>query len=109
VFTTTLGTALDAANVRRSFRTVCKDAKIGESWTPRDLRHRFVSIMSDSGVPIEEIARLVGHAGGSSVTERVCRMELRPVITTGAKVMDQVLAPRPKRKVCRKPKQSLAM
>jgi integrase len=39
VFTTAFGTSLDVANVRRSFRAVCKAAGIGEGWTPRDLRH----------------------------------------------------------------------
>jgi integrase len=36
-------------------------AGIGEGWTPRELRHTFVSIMSDNDVPIEKIADLVGH------------------------------------------------
>jgi hypothetical protein len=44
----------------------------------------FVSLLSSSGVTIEEIAHLVGH-GRSSVTERVYRKELRPVITRGAR------------------------
>jgi len=35
VFTTTVGTPLDAANVRRYFRGICKAAGIGENWTPR--------------------------------------------------------------------------
>lgn len=53
-------------------------------------------------MPIEEIARLIGHAGGSSVTERAYGKELRPVITTGAEVMDRVLKPKPGRMVRRK-------
>ena len=59
-------------------------------WAPRDLRHAFVSLMSADGVPIEEIARLAGHAR-TATTEFVYRHELRPVITTGAEVMDRVL------------------
>jgi hypothetical protein len=47
--------------------------------------------MSDSGVPVEEIARLAGHSS-SRTTEVVYRRELRPVITTGAKVMDKVFS-----------------
>ena len=43
VFTTTVGTELDAANVRRYFRGICKAAGIGEGWAPRELRHSFVS------------------------------------------------------------------
>ena len=58
---------------------------------PRDLRHTFVSLMSADGVPIEEIARLAGH-NRTATTELVYRHELRPVITTGAEVMDRILS-----------------
>jgi hypothetical protein len=43
--------------------------------------------MSDAGVPLEEIARLVGH-GSTRVTETVYRKQLRPVLTEGAQIMD---------------------
>jgi integrase len=89
VFTTTVGTGLDAANVRRQFRAVAEQAGLTESWTPRELRHSFVSLMSAHGVSIEAIARLVGHAG-TTVTEAVYRKELRPVLTEGADVMDRI-------------------
>src|SRR5215467_6304030 len=36
VFSTRTGAALDAANVRREFRAVCKAAGIGANWTPRE-------------------------------------------------------------------------
>jgi integrase len=89
VFCTRTGAPLDAANVRREFRAACTAAKIGERWTPRELRHSFVSLMSSSGVLIEEIARLVGHSS-SRTTEVVYRDELRPVLTTGAEAMDKI-------------------
>jgi integrase len=89
VFATRSGVALDAANVRREFRAVCTAAKIGKGWTPRELRHSFVSLMSTSGVPVEEIARLAGHAS-SRTTEVVYRRELRPVLATGAEIMDTI-------------------
>ena len=54
------------------------------------MRHSFVSVLSESGLNVEEIARLVGHKGGSQVTERVYRKQLRPVIQTGATAMDLV-------------------
>jgi integrase len=91
VFTTHLGAALDAGNVRKMFKRVCKEAGIGDGWTPRELRTSFVSLMSHSGVSTEEIARLVGHAS-TRTTEVVYRRELRPVITTGAEIMDKVFA-----------------
>jgi integrase len=89
VFSTRTGAALDAANVRREFRAVCKAAGIGRNWTPRELRHSFVSLMSSTGVPVEEIARLAGHAN-SRTTEVVYRRELLPVLTTGAEAMDRL-------------------
>ncbi|HUC24434.1 MAG TPA: site-specific integrase [Streptosporangiaceae bacterium] len=89
VFTTHHGTALDPANVRKMFKRVCKAAGAGESWTPRELRTSFVSLMSHHGVSTEEIARLVGHTS-TPTTEIVYRRELRPVITTGAEIMDKV-------------------
>jgi integrase len=58
---------------------------------PRELRTTFVSLMSHQGVAIEEIARLVGHAT-TRTTEIVYRRELRPVITTGAEIMDQLFS-----------------
>lgn len=91
VFTTAVGTELDAANVRRSFRGICQAAGIGEDWTPRELRTSFVSLLSASGVPVEEIARLAGHSS-SRTTETIYRKELRPVLVKGAEVMDQIFA-----------------
>jgi integrase len=93
VFCTRTGGALDAANVRREFRAVCRAAKIGEHWTPRELRHSFVSLMSSSGVPVEEIARIAGHSS-TRTTEVVYRRELRPILTTGAEAMDRLFNPR---------------
>ncbi len=92
VFATRTGGALDAANVRREFKAACRAAKIGEHWTPRELRHSFVSPMSSSGVPVEEIARLAGHSN-TRTTEVVYRRELRPVLTTGAEAMDRLFRP----------------
>lgn len=89
VFASAVGTPLDPSHVRRAFRKVCEAAGIGPNWTPRELRHTFVSIMSELGVPVEEIARLVGHST-TATTEAIYRRELRPVIGTGAEVMDTI-------------------
>jgi integrase len=70
-------------------KRICTEAGIGDGWTPRELRTSFVSLMSHQGVSIEEIARLVGHAS-TRTTEVVYRRELRPVITTGAEIMDEL-------------------
>ena len=80
-----------AGNVRRDFRrALALVPGIDPSeWTPRELRHSFVSVLSDAGVPVEEISQLVGHSG-TTVTELVYRHQLKPVIQTGATVMDQL-------------------
>jgi integrase len=89
VFTTSLGTALDAANVRRAFRAVVALAGLDGRWTPRELRHSFVSLLSSSGVSLEDIADLCGHSG-TTVTEKVYRHQLRPVLLSGATAMDGI-------------------
>jgi hypothetical protein len=45
--------------------------------------------MSDAGVPIEKIARIVGHTG-TTTTETVYRKQIRPVVIGGAEVMDSL-------------------
>jgi integrase len=94
VFTTAVGTAMDADNVRRDLRrALALVPGIDPSdWTPRELRHSFVSVLSDAGLPVDEIAQLVGHRG-TTVPELVYRHQLRPVIQTGATVMDRLFAP----------------
>ena len=89
VFCSLVGTPLDGANVRREFRKITKAAGLGPGWVPRELRHTFVSLMSDDGIVVEEIALLVGHKQ-TATTELVYRHELRPVIRTGAVVMDRL-------------------
>jgi integrase len=93
VFASAVGTQRSANNVLRSFRAIVTRAGInGADWTPREMRHSFVSLLSDSGLPIDNIARLVGHAGGSEVTETVYRQQIRPVLLEGAEVMDRIFA-----------------
>jgi integrase len=91
VFSSSVGTSLDAANVRRAFKKITHTAGLGDNWKPLELRTSFVSLMSGSGVPVEEIARFVGHTS-TRTTEVVYRRELRPVITTGAEVMDKIFS-----------------
>ncbi|MFD8882434.1 tyrosine recombinase XerC [Streptomyces erythrochromogenes] len=96
VFSSATGTELDSTNVRRAFRQAITGAEgvDAKEWTPRELRHSFVSLLSDKGVPLEEISRLVGHSG-TAVTEAVYRKQIRPVIQTGATAMDEIFRAAP--------------
>lgn len=53
------------------------------------MRQSFVSILSDASSPLEKISRLDGNIG-TAVTELVYQHELRPVVPTGAIVMDRL-------------------
>jgi integrase len=74
--------------VLRAFRPVIRAA----DWTPRELRHSFVSLLSDNDLSIEEIADLCGHSG-TSITESVHRHQLRPVLLNGPVATDCIFGP----------------
>ena len=61
------------------------------AWTPRELRHSFVSLLSDAGVQIEHISLRVGHSG-TTTTETIYRKQIRPVIVQGADAMNRIFA-----------------
>src|SRR4029453_6579405 len=77
---------------KKSRRTLALDPV---DWTPRELRHSFVSVLSDAGLPGEEISHLVGHRG-ATITGLVYRHQLRPVVQTGAAIMDRLFSRRDK-------------
>ena len=90
VFATRTGTQMSAGNVRREFRRVITRAGlVAAEWTPREMRHSFVSLLSANGIALEHISRLVGHKG-TVVTETVYRQQIRPVIEEGATAMDRI-------------------
>jgi site-specific recombinase XerC len=76
VFSTRTGAALDAANVRREFRAVCKAAGIGRNWTPRELRHSFVSLMSSTG--------------GSATLDEHDGRSCQPIAVAGRRCQNQI-------------------
>jgi integrase len=95
VFPSAAGTELDRHNVLRAFRLVVRNAGMQPGdWTPRELRHSFVSLLSDSGVSISDVADLCGHSG-TTITESVYRHQLRPVLLHGAIAMDAIFTPKP--------------
>lgn len=57
--------------------------------TRRAAQHSFVSLLSDTGMPIEQIS---GH-NGTTVTEKVYRHQPRPIVEHGAEAMDKIFGP----------------
>ena len=86
-------------SVRRSIATTCC-ASSGRSlrqqaWAPTGCRgscdNTFVSLLSSDGMPIEDIADLVGHRG-TVTTETVYRKVIVPELRRGAEVMDRLFS-----------------
>ena len=69
------------------FKRICAGAGVGDGWSPRELRTTFVSLMAPKESPSRRSPGFAGHAT-TRTTEIVYRRELRPVITTGAEIMD---------------------
>ena len=88
VFCDSAGRARWPQEVTAQFAALCGSA-IGARFTPRELRHSFVSLMSDSGVSIEDIADLAGHIN-PTITKVVYRHVLADKLTAAASVMDDV-------------------
>ena len=86
-----MGTPVDPSNLRRTFDRVCHTAGLGH-WTPNELRHSAVSILSAAGVAAEQIADLVGH-DGTRMTLGVYRHLLEPVVAHGKEPMERLFGP----------------
>ena len=61
VFATRNGTPQSVGNIRRSFKVLCARAGLEGSWTTYELRHSFVSLVSDQLDDLVKVADLAGH------------------------------------------------
>jgi integrase len=76
-------------DVRKQFGKLCQRAGIGAGWHPHETRHTWVSVLSDAGVDIEDIADAAGHVN-SSVTRNVYRHQIADKVTKAATAMDEI-------------------
>ena len=88
VFASERGTVLNPANVRRVLRAICRHAELPEI-NPNELRHSAASLMSDRGVPLEQIADALGH-NGTQMLDLVYRHRVRPS-ADATRVLDSVI------------------
>lgn len=87
-FTNAIGGPIDPANLRRTLRRATEQAGLG-AWHPHELRHSAASILSASGVPLEQVADVLGH-DGTRMTALVYRHAVTPSVR-GAKLMGELL------------------
>jgi integrase len=77
-------------DVRKQFGNLCEQAGLGAGWHPHETRHTWVSILSDAGVDIEDIADAAGHVT-SAVTRNVYRHQLADKLTKASAAMDRIV------------------
>ncbi|MHB8262957.1 MAG: tyrosine-type recombinase/integrase [Acidimicrobiales bacterium] len=79
VFTSKCGSILDPSNLGKRLIKLCVKAEIDPPIVPYELRHTAASLLSDAGVPIEELADFMGHST-TAMLEQVYRHRVRKVI-----------------------------
>ncbi len=89
VFCGTAGQPCWRQDTNRAFKRICSAADIPGDWHPHELRHTFVSVLSDAGVDIDAIADSAGHSS-ANVTRTVYRHVIADKLTTAAEAMDRI-------------------
>ena len=88
VFTTTVGTPIDPANLRRTVRQVAKAAGIAKDMNPYDFRRTMVSLLSAADVSGERIADVAGNDAKTALS--VYRHRMDPVVEDAVAPMDEL-------------------
>lgn len=90
VFCTRNGTPFKLGNLRRDFRKLCQRAGLGDDWTTYELRHSFVSLVSDQLDDLVKVADLAGHK--DTRTTQGYRHRVRPSLPHAIEAWDSLLA-----------------
>ncbi len=81
IFTSPTGHPIDPMICRKEFKRLV--ASIGlDGWTPNELRHSAASLMSDAGMPIEQVADQLGHKD-LLMLQKHYRHRIRPTVSGG--------------------------
>jgi site-specific recombinase XerD len=89
VFGTRNGTPMTMSNLRRAFQQLCKRAGLGSDWTTYELRHSFVSLVSDQLDDLVKVADLAGHVD-TRITQGY-RDAVRPSLPHAIDAWDRLL------------------
>ncbi len=89
VFCTRNGTPMTMSNLRRAFRQLCERAGLGSDWTTYELRHSFVSLVSDQLDDLVKVADLAGHL--DTRTTEGYRHSVRPSLPHAIEAWDRLL------------------
>jgi integrase len=89
VFCTRNGTPNSLANMRKYFAELCDRAGLGRDWTTYELRHSFVSLVSDQLDDLVKVADLAGHT--NTRTTQGYRHAVRPAIPYAIEAWEALL------------------
>ncbi len=87
-FTTSIGTPIDPANLRRAVREITEKAGISKKIVPYDFRRSAASLLSAQDVPGERIADVMGNDAKTALS--VYRRRLDPIVEDAAGPMDDL-------------------
>ncbi len=90
VFCTRNRTPMTMSNLRRAFQQLCVRAGLGPGWTTYELRHSFVSLVSDQLDDLVKVADLAGHV--DTRTTQGYRHSVRPSLPHAIEAWDRLLA-----------------
>ena len=85
------GRPVSRQRMNKRFKEVLAAAGLGTDWRPRETRHTFVSIASEHGASIEDIADAAGHVN-PNMTRAVYRHQISDTVTRAPAAIDQALA-----------------
>lgn len=88
VFPSSRGTIKTAERLRIEFGTLTRTAGLGY-WVPYEMRHTAITLHSEAGVPVEELADLAGHTDLRMIMN-VYRHRSGPAIDAGAGILDDL-------------------
>jgi integrase len=89
VFPTRNGTPHSLTNLRKYFQRLCERAGLGRDWTTYELRHSFVSLVSDQLDDLVKVADLVGHV--DTRTTQGYRHAVRPSLPHAIEAWERLL------------------
>jgi len=87
-FTTSVGTPIDPANLRRAVREITEKAGIDRKVVPYDFRRAAASLLSAQDVSGERIADVMGNDAKTALS--VYRRRLDPIVEDAAGPMDDL-------------------
>ena len=90
VFRDDAGRPMSRQRMNVAFKQVLGAAGLGTDWQPRETRHTFISIGSEHGASIEDLADAAGHVN-ANVTRATYRHQISDTVTRAPAALDQAL------------------